>query len=177
MSEVRILNDLYEDRSINLDPNQILNAVRDQLLEERQNGTPNKSHLQEKIADKKKEIENIQTQIDKAKEQAKKRKREIDDWIQWFHTLATTDRTEEQAKLTVEIDWRGAEINARQDEIGILETQKWDIRKQLEALQQQLLALEEGVYDRPIEEDPRLIHAISAFEEAMPILNITQSVS
>jgi hypothetical protein len=47
----------------------------------------------------------------------------------------------------------------------------------LEALKQQLLALEDGVYDRPIEEDPRLIHAIAAFEEAMTTLKETQSVN
>lgn len=176
MPDLPLSNDVSESRGVSLDANQILNAVRVRLLEERQGGKPNKSQLNDKIAAKQGEIENIQSQIDKAKEQAKKRKREIDDWKQWFHSLPGTDRTEEQAKLDVEIGWRGTEIKDRQDEIGILETKKWAIKGELEALKQQLLALEEGVYDRPIEEDPRFIHALAAYEEEMATLK-TQSAS
>lgn len=147
-----------------------VDVVRFQLSKEREKGKPNKNQLQTQIAAKQDEIEKIQSQIEKAKSHAKRRKREIDDWKQWFHTFPGPDRTEEQAKLNVEINWRGAEINVRQDEIGRLETQKWAIRGELEALQQQLFALNEGVYERPIEEDPRLIHAIAACEEGIATL-------
>jgi predicted RNase H-like nuclease (RuvC/YqgF family) len=177
MPEISISNDLSDGRGVGLAPDQILNAVRFQLLEERKSGKPNKDELNDKISAKEGEIEENQSKIDKAKEQAKNRKREIDHWKQWFHSLPGTDRTEEQAKLDIEINWRGKEINAWQEEIGNLETKKWAIRHELEALKQQLLALEDGVYDRPIEEDPRLIHAIAAFEEAMTTLKETQSVN
>ena len=68
MPEIPILNALSEGRGVGLDPNQILNAVRFQLLEERKSGKPNKSQLNDKISAKQGEIEENQSKIDKAKE-------------------------------------------------------------------------------------------------------------
>lgn len=155
---------------------QRIEEIKLRLSAERQLGKPDKNKIQQQIHSKQSELDEIQSKINKAKSQAKKRKREISDWKQWFHTLAETDRSTELAKLTFEIDWRGVEINVRQDEIAVLEGQKWAVTGELESLKHQIFALEQGVYDRPVEDDPRLINAQAACDKEIAVLTATLSV-
>jgi chromosome segregation ATPase len=153
----------------------LVGEVQAQIEAERREGPPNVAELQATIQAIKDEIEHIQARIEKAKAQAKKRKREIDDWKQWYHTLPGVDRSEEQAKLAAEINWRGAEITARQDEIGVLESQKWAAKERWEKAKQRLSAVEEGVYDRPIEQDPRLLSVQAARQAAAAALEAART--
>jgi hypothetical protein len=81
----------------------------------------------------------------------------------------------EKARLDVEIDWRGAEINIVEAKIGELETRKWQSRERLELAEQRLAALEAGVYDRPLAEDPRLLDLQAAYQAATARLKAVQA--
>lgn len=140
--------------------------LRDQLEKERAEGPLAAEALKAAIQDAQAQVDRIQAEINEAKSLAKKRKREIDEWKLWYQGLPGIDKTAEWAKLKNEIDWRGAEINTLQEQISILETKKWTATGVLETARIRLAAFEEGVYDRPLDDDLRLV-ALQVEREAV----------
>lgn len=143
----------------------LLVELQDQLQKERAGPPPSAEALEATIQEAQAKVDRIQAVINEAKSLAKKRKREIDEWKLWYQGLPGIDKTAEWAKLQSEINWRGAEIRALEEQISGLETEKWNATGRLEMARQSLEALNAGVYDRPLEEDPRLV-ALQAEREA-----------
>jgi hypothetical protein len=153
----------------------LLAHIRKEVKAERVGSPPASAELHTVIDRTNAEIEAYQRQINAAKALAKKRKREIDEWKQWYQGTGSIDKTVEKARLDVEIDWRGAEINIVEAKIGELETRKWQSRERLELAEQRLAALEAGVYDRPLAEDPRLLDLQAAYQAATARLKAVQA--
>lgn len=131
--------------------------LRRQLKKERAGPPPSAEALEATIQEAQAQVDSIQAEINEAKSLAKKRKREIHEWKLWYQGLPGIDKTAEWAKLQNEIDWRAAEIRSLEEQISGLENEKWNATGRLEMAKQSLEALNAGVYDRPLDEDPRLV--------------------
>ena len=135
----------------------LLPHLKKMLKTERASGPPTQTDLDTAETQIETELAGVERQISAAKKLAKKRKREIDEWKLWYQNIGSSDKSAEKVKLDHELAWRADDINRAQEKIGLLETQKWETQGKLEAVLQQMAALEAGVYDRPISEDPRLL--------------------
>jgi hypothetical protein len=144
----------------------VLPQLRQELEAERANLPESQAVIEGEILKAKMQLDKVQTKIDKEKNSAKKRKKEIDEWKRWYNSNPHIDKTEARAKLSVEIDWRGQEIASHEAKISQLEAEKL---VKMEALEKQNLFLEaylNGVFDLPVEEDPRLLEAEAALAAA-----------
>ncbi len=140
--------------------------MRKQFEAERAGGPPTRAGLQAALEQAEDDIERLEAETEKAKQQSKKRKREIDEWKAWYNNQAGIDKTAARAKLDSEITWRAAEINALEARIAQLVADDLEAEGRVEQARHQMTALEAGVYDRPIKEDPRLVGVLEELEEA-----------
>ena len=132
--------------------------LRGRLKEERRRGKPDRSDLEASAAAAEKKLARIAAATNEAKDQIKKRKRELSEWKQWYGNLAQIDKTSKKAALDREVAWRADEIQHLQTRIGGLEGESLNAMGELEQARIQLDALEAGAYDRPLDDDPRLTH-------------------
>ncbi len=102
------------------------------------------------------EVERVLAQIDEAKDLAGSRKDEISGWKLWYNGLPEIDKTEPRKKLEFEVSWRSKEIDEMEKKIVGLNNDMLAAREKLERAKMKLAAYEEGVHERPMEEDPRL---------------------
>ena len=149
-------------------------TFRVRLESERAQGPPQLEQIQSKLAQLDTQAQYISQQIQKAKALSKKRKKEIDEWKLWYNGLGETDKSAELAQLNQEIDWRAAEIAKAEAKIADLSAQLLAQEGEEVALKQQLQALEAGVYDKPLEEDPRLVSVMAQLTNAQELLNQAQ---
>ena len=127
---------------------------------------PERSAVEQGIAAQQARIEAAQSQIRAAKDQAKRRKREIDEWKDWYARIPEIDKQEEWEKLRGEATWRGTEIGELEGRISALEGAKLAAITELEIAQEQLEALNAGVYRGKWKDDPRLTAARAELEAA-----------
>lgn len=134
-----------------------LKTLKRQLKAERKNGIPNEKNILKELALAKAEFDQSKIKVSKAKTQSKKRKREIDEWKNWYHNLAEIDKSLQLEKLQAEINWRAAEIATIESSIADLYIKRLVIEERIETAKQKLAAIESGIYELSIEEDPRLL--------------------
>ena len=150
-------------------------GLQKQLEAERVGGPPTRARLQATLEQAEDDLERLEAETEKAKRRSKKRKREIDEWKTWYANQAGIDKTAARAKLDSEITWRAAEINALEARIAQLVADDLAAEGRLEQARHQLAALEAGVYDRPVEEDPRLVSLMEEWKAAKAALGTIQS--
>ncbi len=138
---------------------------------ERAEGVPDLAQLELKLSRAPKKVEKIQTKIRKAKRQAKQRKQEIAEWKLWCEGIGSMDKSEERAKLELEIQWRSVEIAAQETKISQLETEKLAALGDVERHAEQIEAVKAGIYDLPLEEDPRLLELQAAIDRTEQFQN------
>ncbi len=127
---------------------------------------PDRSGVEQSIAAQQERIEAVRSKIRAAKDQAKRRKREIDEWKDWYARIPEIDKQEEWEKVRSEATWRGTEIGELEGRISALEGEKMAAITELEIAQEQLEALNAGVYRGPWKHDPRIAAARAELEEA-----------
>jgi len=166
-----VITDLAEDpRARVAHLKKIATAIRKQLKAERAGGLPTEASLQAALDEAEDRVEQLEARIAKAKGLSKKRKREIDEWKTWYNNQPDIDKTAARAKLDGEIHWRADEIKKLEDQISRRIAKHLDAEGAVEQVRHQMAALEAGVYDRPIKEDPRLIGVLEELEEAKAAL-------
>jgi alpha-L-arabinofuranosidase len=153
----------------------VLSEVRQQIEAERSNLPVSEDVLQANILKAELRLEKIQQKIDKEKQTCKKRKQEIDEWKRWYHSIAHLEKTQERHKLEIEIHWRSQAISEGEIRISQFESEKLVAILDLDKCKIQLAAFVNGVYDQPIEADPRLIEAESVLREAQDELKAAQA--
>jgi multidrug efflux pump subunit AcrA (membrane-fusion protein) len=139
-----------------------LAEVRAQLEAERSAGPFTLSGLQTDVAQAQAEAERAYAAAQRAKAQASKRKDEIDEWKAWYNSRPEDEKEVDMAKLQGEIKWRAAELEVLTPQIRDLLTAQASAAGNLELAQQRLTAFEAGVFEKPIEEDPRFLHLNNA---------------
>lgn len=154
-----------------------LAQLKNNLKAEREGGPPSPAELEAATDRIEAEIAGYQREINAAKALAKKRKREIDEWKLWYQGIGSVDKMAEKIRLDNELAWRANEINSAQEKIGALEAQKWESQGKMETVLQQIAALEAGVYDKPISEDPRLVDVQEAQRAAQEILKAAKAAA
>ena len=152
-----------------------LSELRRQLETERANCPDSQEAIEGKILKSQMRLDKVQGKIDKAKKNSKKRKTEIDEWKRWYNSNPHIDKTEARDKLSLEIDWRSQEIAAHEAKIIQLEAEKLLKMETLEKQELQLEAFVNGVFDLPVAEDPRLLEAEAALQEAQAELEALQT--
>ena len=142
------------------------------LKAERENGPPIRSAVTAQLHTIQLELEKVQQESTRLKAHAKRRKTEIDEWKAWYAALLEDKKKEGWPKLKAEIDWRAGDIAASEKVISELELQAISIGSKAQQLKHQLVAIEHGIYNRPVEEDPRYLafkkHLESGPEDALP---------
>ena len=145
---------------------ELLERTLEALRLEHAQGAPLRHQLIETIARGEAEVAQIVAQLGRTKAKAKQFKREVDDWKQWFHTLPGINRAAQLAKLQGEIQWRSAAIAAAEAQISTLSQAHLAAQDALERARQQLAALDAGIFDRPLSEDPRLLAVMAELDAA-----------
>lgn len=142
-----------------------------QLRAERRAGKPDVTQLQANVAQAQQQVDTINSEKDRLKDAASNRKNEITEWKQWYDALPGLDKTTELEQLNHEVQWRLKEVVQLETDIGKLYGDEFEASNQLEFAKQQLAAFEAGVFERPVDQDPRLIAAHKAIEKEEAELN------
>jgi hypothetical protein len=131
--------------------------LREHIERERASPPQSAEELQAGVRQAQEAVEGIQRRIDAAKAEARALKDEIDELERRHAELPEAARIVEWPRLVGEKVRRLAEVGVREGLIASLEGEKLAAAGALEAARQRLAAFEAGVYDRPVEEDPRLV--------------------
>lgn len=148
-----------------LDLEKRVELVRSDIVAERAMGVPDREQLQAEHAQALIYANKAITAAEAGKAEAKRRKKEIDDWKDWYNNLPEEEKEVGLAKLQSEIAWRAAELERLTPKITELLINQANAQGALEVAQQRLSAFEAGIYERPVEEDPRLIAVSNALQE------------
>ncbi len=144
-------------------------SLQARLEAERSDGIPSLKELEEQLSRAQKYSEKIEAKILKAKGLAKLRKKEIADWKHWYEGVLSVDKSQERAKLQAEILWRSEAIAHQETKISQLESENLDALGKVVQLEEQIEATKAGIYDRPVEEDPRLLELQAAIQQVRSI--------
>jgi phage shock protein A len=144
----------------------LLEQLLGDLRAEHAAGPPERAALAHAIATAEGEVARLAAEIERRKAQAKQYKREVDGWKQWYHGQPAISRLPQLAKLQAEIMWRSGAIAGLEAQIGALYTAHSAAHSALEVARRQLDALDAGIYERPISEDPRILDVMAALDAA-----------
>lgn len=143
------------------------------LQEERKDNTPTLHDIKLAIQTSEDECARIKAEINRREALINQRKQEIKDWKAWYNGSPKIDKSEEWAKMDVEIAWRASEIQSLQAEVDRLFESMYPAKTQLEIARHRLVAYELGFLEKPLSEDPRYVgihEALNAIQhEAQPI--------
>lgn len=128
-----------------------------QLKAGRKGSPPTRAELEQGAQTWERECAGLKAEIKETEAFAKRRKREIDEWKQWYNGVAKIDKSEEWAKLKAEIAWRAQQINDAQQKIDRLYEKYLAAQTQLEIARHWLIAYDHGILDKPLKEDPRFL--------------------
>lgn len=145
--------------------------VQAQLEAERAAGPFTLSGLQAEVAKAREKAERAFAAAEKGKARANKRKDEIDEWKAWYNSLPDDEKVAGLGKLQSEIRWRAAELEILTPQIRDLLAAQATALGNMELAQQRLTAFEVGVYERPVEDDPRLTNLQLSLKAARSSLN------
>lgn len=146
-----------------------------QLRAERRAGIPDSAQLQANVEQAQLQVDAINSEKERLKDAASNRKNEITEWKQWYDALPGLDKTVELEQLNHEVQWRLKEVVQLETDIGKLYGDEFEVSSQLELAKQQLTAFEAGVFERPVDQDPRLIAARKTIEKEEAELNKTRT--
>ena len=154
-----------------------LSELRFELEEERATLPTSLDEIQSSILDAERHLDSLQRKINQAKAQRKQRKQEIDEWKQWYGAIAPINKTQAWATLNMEISWRSQDIRDCEATIRRLETEKLVTMGMVEKKHMQFAAFANGLYDRPIEQDPRWLEIQAALNTAKLALKSTHTAT
>ncbi|MBD2194817.1 MULTISPECIES: hypothetical protein [Calothrix] len=153
----------------------VLSELRLQIEDERANVPGSEDVIKADILKAEMQLEKVENKINREKQECKQRKHEIDEWKRWYSSIAQIEKSQEREKLDFEINWRSQSIAEGEAKISQLEQEKLAAITNLEKSKIQLEAFREGVYNNPIESDPRLIEAELALQAAQDELKAAQA--
>ncbi len=174
-SPVTSLSQIQEAQDYVVFFTRLLSELKLQIEAERSNLPPSADVIETDILKLQMSLEKVQTKIDKEKQKCKKRKQEVDEWKSWYSSIAQIDKSEAREKLDLEIKWRSQAISKCEAKISQLQAEELVEMGNLEKKRIQLEAFTNGVYDLPIESDPRLIAAQEALQTAQDALKAAQA--
>ena len=154
-----------------------LAELRTELEAERANVPASADVIQASIIDAERRLDWLQRQINQAKAKSKQLKQEIDEWRQWYGAIAPINKTQAWATLNMELSWRSQDIHNCETIISKLETEKLVTMSMVEKKHIQCSVFINGVYDQPLEKDPRWLEAQAALNAAKTALNAAQSAT
>lgn len=132
-------------------------SLRAELKKEYAEGASIEPVLRERLLELNREADTLSSELRRAKALAKKRKKEISEWKNWFASLVESDTSSELRQLQDEIQWRSGEIAFSEEKISSLFEKKLALEQEEQMISVRLKAIESGVYHRSVEEDPRWI--------------------
>jgi seryl-tRNA synthetase len=135
----------------------VASELRGHIERERAGGPPSAKEVRAAVRQAQDTVEDIQRRIDAAKAEARTLKDEIEELDRRYAGVHEAERMLEWPRLVGEKMRRLAEVGVREGLIASLEGEKLAAVGALEAARQRLAAFESGVYERPLEEDPRLV--------------------
>jgi len=135
--------------------------MRQLLSQERQQPTPDLQSLQQTIDSLAQQALQLKKKIKNLKNRCKHRQQEIDAWYLWFQSIETVEKSEEKAQLLQQVEWRRDEITLQQQRIPVLYQQLNEIELALLTQQAHHEAIQQGVHQLPIEQDPRLAELLT----------------
>lgn len=134
-----------------------LTMVENQIMGERMQTPQDSNDLQKRLADAQLTLENIEKQIKAKKREIKSLKSSIDEKKQAYESQPDSEKNPEKwAKVSEEIEPLGDQIVDGESEIGALEMQKFTAEQDVEMAKVNIEAFNEGVHEKPVEEDPRM---------------------
>jgi hypothetical protein len=138
-----------------------VDKIRAQVINERAQAARGPAEIQKEFNRALQDWKTVQSELEKAKELARKRKDEIDEWKTWYEKLPAAEKASSIDRLQNEIRWRADELATNGNKINELIPKEFETRGKFEMAKQKLDAFHAGVHKRPIEEDPRLTSIIS----------------
>lgn len=131
------------------------------LQQERQQPTPDLPNLQQTIDSLSQQALQLKRKIKTLKNRSKQRQQEIESWYAWFQSIETVEKSEEKAQLLQQVGWRRDEITLQQHRIPELYQQLNETELALLIKQAHYEAIQQGVHELPIEQDPRLVELLT----------------
>lgn len=156
----------------------VVASLRRSLQAERNGEAPDRSRVLAAVAAAHAGAAATEAELAGLRDAARRRKDEISSWKRWYAGLSPVDAADVRARLArldAEIAWRAAEIAALEARIGRLLPRLAADLGTVAQRQAQLAAIEVGVLDLPWREDPRLVAAERALEQARGRLDVAQS--
>ena len=154
-----------------------LSELRIELEAERANVPASSDAIQSRIVEAERHLDQLQKQINQARSKSKQHKQEIEEWKQWYGAIAPINKTQAWATLNMEISWRSQEICTCKATISKLETEKLATMSRVEKMHSQWAAFTNGLYDRPLEEDPRWLEIEASLNAAKVALNAASTAT
>lgn len=141
---------------------QLLSEMRRQVVEARRQGPSYRQELLRRQQQTEDQLAGHRKTISSAKAHCKKRKREIDEWKLWYNSSEKADKSADLDQLNREIEWRAADIAAKETEISAQYTHLLVAEGESEQLALQLEALSTLSDTDPVDADPRIQHILEA---------------
>lgn len=135
---------------------QMLAQLKEQIAAERSEA-PTRGTLETVVAAHRARVEQLTAQLTPQKQRAKQRKQEVDDWKWWFSNLPPVRQLDNLPMLMREIEWRAAELAALTAAISAADVALAEAEGALAQAQHRLQLFDAGVFDRPEENDLRLV--------------------
>ncbi|MEM9245635.1 MAG: hypothetical protein AAGA67_07850 [Cyanobacteria bacterium P01_F01_bin.153] len=124
--------------------------------------------MEAKLTKADRKAEKLATKVTKTKQQSKQRKAEIAEWKLWYDGIGKLDKAEEHTKLLAETRWRSEAIATLESKIIQLEAEQLEALTTVEQIEEKIEAVKAGVYELPVNEDPRVVElegAITRMEQ------------
>ncbi|MEM9772520.1 MAG: hypothetical protein AAF889_13165, partial [Cyanobacteria bacterium P01_D01_bin.73] len=147
---------------------QQLVELRSRLEIERAEDVPDLETLEAKLTKADRKVEKLATKVTKTKQQSKQRKAEIAEWKLWYDGIGKLDKAEEHTKLLAETRWRSEAIATLESKIIQLEAEQLEALTAVEQIEEKIEAVKAGVYELPVDQDPRVVElegAIARMEQ------------
>ena len=136
---------------------QQLVTLRSRLEMERAEGVPDLATLEAQLTKANRQADRVAAKIEKTKRKAKQRKAEVAEWKRWYDAEGKLDKSEEHTKLMSETLWRSEAIATLEAKIVQLESDQLSAQTTVEQLEENIEAVKAGVYELPVDQDPRIL--------------------
>lgn len=136
--------------------NHIIIRTHEEVREALDKGPDFGKELEERLEKSLKVIEAIRKKISSAKAHSKKRKREIDQWKDWYNSHTQLDRMVEWNQLNEEISWRATDIAKKEAEISSLYIELVQAEGVSENIKLQIEALARLDFNGKVDDDIRV---------------------
>lgn len=149
---------------------QMIAQLRQQIAAERSEAST-RGTLETAVASQRARVEQLTAQLTPQKQRAKQRKQEVDEWKWWFSNLPLARQPDNLPKLMGEIEWRAAELAALTAAISAADVALAEAEGALAQAQHRLQLFDASVFDRPEENDPRLVALQNVHQSLQAVAN------